>query len=165
MGSWSREGRPLAVADPDFEIKRGEGEGGRGGGSSPPKFFGLKIRGGWAPRAPPLDLPLLEIRRHIDHVNTHLWLRPNVALWEGWVGSFPESYYLWTTLPYKITDESFVIRMWRRRIWTWFKEGDIPFSSPDPLGFIYHCKKPWALETRMGDILTPELFSFAHKQL
>jgi len=45
--------------------------------------------------------------------------------------------------------------------------GDIPFSSPDPLGFIYHCyqKKPWALETRMGDILTPELFTFAHKQL
>ena len=58
-----------AVADPDLQIRMGEGGGGhsnpeiRGGGVK--KFFSqfcLKIRGGWvgvwAPRAPSQNLPL-----------------------------------------------------------------------------------------------------------
>jgi len=55
------------VAYPDLEIS-GEGVGGGGarssrpldkeGGWSPKKQFGLKIRGGRAPLAPPLDPPL-----------------------------------------------------------------------------------------------------------
>ena len=56
------------MADPDLQISGGGGGegvaviqtlrwGGRGGRALGP-HFGLKIRGGWAPRAPPLDPPL-----------------------------------------------------------------------------------------------------------
>ena len=59
----------VAVADPDIHIRGGGGGRGVGGHPDPEirempglqkKFFqsGLKIRGGQAPRAPPLDLPL-----------------------------------------------------------------------------------------------------------
>ena len=49
------------MADPDLQIRGG----GRGGWSPKNVFwsfgpqFGLKIRGGQAPQAPPLDLPLV----------------------------------------------------------------------------------------------------------
>ena len=50
-------GRQYSVPDPDLEIRGG---GGRGGGLQK-KFFGpgLKIRGTRAPRASPLDPPLI----------------------------------------------------------------------------------------------------------
>ena len=64
------------MADPDLQI-RGGGGGGRsskpcdkGGGPVSKTFsrpfgppFGPKIRGGWVPRDPPLDPPLVTVRQ------------------------------------------------------------------------------------------------------